>query len=379
MALDWAFESDDVDIAVRLGASLWMWWARPDQAQQGLWWIKRVRAMPRVAEHARYHRVIAGHAFLAMLQGEMAQAIGLAEEARRLAERTHDSSLVALALSIQGTSHAYRGEVETARRVLRASIAYSRTTGLRWIEMLNLGSIGALALSGGDLAAAERDIYESVRIAGGLPLWCRATAYNVLGDLLRAKGEPDEAGRAYSEALVLFEAIDPYRKYVPHGMLHNLGYVALAKGDIQRAAALFVQSADMYRAVGTDRRGLSECIIGLACTAVRAECHALAARLFGSAEAELERLATVLAPGNRADYERGLARLGAAMSPDGMVRARDEGRMLALDDALDQARALQVATRREPPARPGRASSLTAREYEVAPAGRSRLQQSPDR
>jgi hypothetical protein len=70
-------------------------------------------------------------------------------------------------------------------------------------------------------------------------------------------------------------------------MLHNIAYVALANGDLQRAAALFVQSADVYRAVGTDRRGLSECIIGLGCTAVRMRNLELAARLFGSAESRV--------------------------------------------------------------------------------------------
>jgi hypothetical protein len=83
LALEWALESEDVDLAVRLAASLWMWWSRPDREAQGLWWVARIRALPGATKHHRYGRVVPGHAFLAMLHGEMDKAVAHAEEARR--------------------------------------------------------------------------------------------------------------------------------------------------------------------------------------------------------------------------------------------------------------------------------------------------------
>ncbi len=368
VAFEWAFESTNARLAVRLGAGLWMWWSRPDRATQGKTCLQRIRALPLAAQQPRYSRVVVGHAYLALLQGEMLEAVDMADEAWRLAERTHDAALAAVALSISGTAHAYRGNVEMAELLLRRSTDYARLANLRWIEMLNNGSMGALALSRGDLATAERDIYESVRVAEeGPSLWCRATAYNVLGDLMRARGEAGQAGRAYEDALALYASLDPHGKYVPHGLLHNIGHVALARGEGQRAATLFVESADIYRAVGSDRRGLSECIIGLACTAVYAHEHELAARLFGSAEAELDRLGTLLSPGNRTEYERGLAALGAAMGPEALAQARDQGRRQSLEDALDQGRTVLLLSKQAAVVAPRLpVAFLTTRELEVA-------------
>jgi hypothetical protein len=138
---------------------------------------------------------------------------------------------------------------------------------------------------------------------------------------------------------VLFESLDPYGHYAPPGLIHNLGYVALHRGDLVRSTSLFAASADAYRTVGTDRRGLAECIIGLACTAARAGHVDLAARLFGAAEAELERLGMLLTATNRAEFERGVAALEAVIGRERLASVRATGRSMSLDNALEEARA----------------------------------------
>jgi hypothetical protein len=100
----------------------------------------------------------------------------------------------------------------------------------------------------GELAAAEPVLRESQQSAAAAELgWSRGIALNTFGDFLRTGGDTTQAGQAYEQALSLFASIDPHRPYIPHGLLHNLGYVALAGGDIRRAASLFVESADVYR------------------------------------------------------------------------------------------------------------------------------------
>jgi hypothetical protein len=138
--------------------------------------------------------------------------------------------------------------------------------------------------------------------------------------------------------------------------LHNLGYVALATGEAVRAAGLFIDSADIYVAVGTDRHGLAECLIGLACVAVRMRQNAIAARLFSVAEAELERLGAGLTPANRAEYQRGRDALHRAMKAKHYGAKELDIRSLSLEDALDQARVLLHSTpgvRRRGAVKPG--------------------------
>jgi predicted ATPase/transcriptional regulator with XRE-family HTH domain len=345
VALDWAFESGDAELAVRLGAALWQWWTRPDRQSQGRVWLERILSLPGVEQHTRPHsRVVVGLAFLRMVQSDTAGAVRLADEANRIAQASGDDWLASVALSVLGTALVYEGDLEAAEPAVRASVQRARAGGPSWIEVLSMGTLGQLALGRGDLSGAEAYILESHRVAQGLDPWTRGTALIVLGDLLRARAEYEAAGRAYEEALEQFRALDPVRQYTPQGVLHNLGYVAMAAGRVRRAAGLFLECADIYRAVGGDRRGLAECVIGLACSAVRAGEFGLAARLFGSAEATLEQLGTLLTPANRADYERGLAALEAG-APAALVAAeRGIGRALPLERALEQARVLARAT-----------------------------------
>jgi len=163
-------------------------------------------------------------------------------------------------------------------------------------------------------------------------------ALNTLGDFMRTRGNMDEAALAYQQALELFDTLD----FAPHGLMHNLGYVTLAKDDPRGAASLFLQAGDAYRTFGSDRRGLAECVIGLARTAARTGDLTLAARLFGSAEGTLKQAGTLLTPANRADYGRGLAVLEAAMEPKQLASERAAGRSINVDEALHQARVLAL-------------------------------------
>jgi ATP/maltotriose-dependent transcriptional regulator MalT len=368
-ALEWSLRSGRADLAARLGASLWPWWTRPDRQAEGRAWFRRILAHPHPdSDPTRRGRVAVGLAYMHLVQGDMADAARLAEDVCRIAEEADDDALAAIAASVRGRGLAFLGQSGAAEPVLRESIRRARRAGLDWILILSTLAIGDIALARGDVRAAEEAVHECVRIARpGADPWSRGIALNALGDVMRARGQVERAAAAYEEALVLFESLDPYRKYLPQGLLHNLGYVAHARGDLRRAARLFLDSADGYRAVGTDRRGMVECAIGLARTAVSAGLPILAAQLFGSAEATLEQLGTLLTPANRVEYERGLAELGAALDAPRLAAARAEGRRLGLDEALERARELvdrtDAASTVSSSARP---AGLTAREHEVA-------------
>jgi non-specific serine/threonine protein kinase len=367
LALDWACSQPHPDVALRFGAALWMWWSRPDRQSQGRAWLERIVALPG-AEHdtPRYLPALVGLAFVTRAQGEMPRAAALADKALAMAEATGDVALSAIALGVRGTALALMSGAETAEAVVRASVERAQASGLTWIEVQGRCTLAELALGRDDLPAAEEHIRESLRITqSGRDPFSRAITINTQGDVLRARGDSARAGAAYEEVAKLFDSIDPYHTYAPPALLHNLGYVTLARGDVRRAARLFLESVDAYRAMGTDRRAAAECVIGLACTAVRAGQLTLAARLFGSAEAELERLGTLPTPANQAEYTRGFAGLSAALPPEQLSAARSEGRASALDVAVDQARRL---ARESDTPRSGRLPvlDLTAREYEVA-------------
>jgi non-specific serine/threonine protein kinase len=183
---------------------------------------------------------------------------------------------------------------------------------------------------------------------------------------MRTRGDTERAGAVYEQARALFVSIDPHRKYEPQGLVHNLAYVALARRDVRRAAGLFVEGAETYLAVGPDRRGLAECIVGLGRCAVDASNGPLAARLFGAAEAELERLDARLTSANRAEFERGIGGLHSLIGAQQADHGRAEGRELSLEAALEEARSLIRELSSTHEGRPRTPVELTRREYEVA-------------
>jgi tetratricopeptide (TPR) repeat protein len=162
--------------------------------------------------------------------------------------------------------------------------------------------------------------------------WSEAAALNKLGDVARAQNDYARAGRLYEESLLRLEGQgDELRASV----LHNLGYVAIAEGDHPRGAALFSQSLRICQARG-EQRGVAECLVGFACLAAATGQRARAARLFGAADAALQRLGTELSPSNRLDQKRGLgiARVG---DPHAFTTAYAAGRALSLDEAVRDA------------------------------------------
>ena len=205
-----------------------------------------------------------------------------------------------------------------------------RATGPRWSEARYLDALALLAIEQGDFDAARRWLRSSLELAQAMgDVWSEAAALNKLGDVARAQSDYADAGRFYEESLLRLEGQgDELRASV----LHNLGYVAIAQCDQARASALFTQSLKLCQARG-EQRGVAECLVGFACLAAAAGQRTRAARLFGAADAALERLGTELSPSNRLDQRRGLdaARVG---DQDVFTTAFAEGRALSLDEAV---------------------------------------------
>ncbi len=102
----------------------------------------------------------------------------------------------------------------------------------------------------------------------------------------------ERAGRLYEESLALFRNLGATGDIARS--LHNLGYVAHAQGDDDRAAAQFAESLSLFDERG-NRRGIAECLLGLAAVTITRGQHpvdaARAARLLGGGRGTV--------PGNR--------------------------------------------------------------------------------
>jgi predicted ATPase/DNA-binding CsgD family transcriptional regulator/Tfp pilus assembly protein PilF len=361
----WASAEGDPDVALRLAGALWWWWARPDRQAEGRAHLAAAVALPGgTGDAGRRARVLVGLAMLSLMQSDLPAAAGLARDGLALAEAAGDRSVVARALGALGMLDLFRGQAAAARARLEPALELARAVGDRFVEAWALQCLANVALQEGDPGGAVERLEESVRVgrAAG-DGWSVAMALNGLGDAARSRGDGPAARAAYEEALPLFQRIGAPAAYP--GILHNLGYVALSAGEPARAVELFLESAELYRSGGADRRGVAECLMGLADAAVRSGQAELAAGLFGAAEAALEALGSTFTPANRGDYERGLASLRAALDADRLAAAWSDGRSWSLDEALALGRG-----RLEPGPSPG-VDGTAARSGGSRPAGRA--------
>ena len=304
-------------------------------------------------------------ASLAGIQGDVRAAARWLDQAHQSTRATPDVEIEVDLLLVEGMLAAFRGDIRSARDVGERGRRLAQRAGLHWLEARHLHNLSDIAIACGDTDEARRLITECLRVARTAgDTWNTAMASNGLGDVLRSAGDYAQAERAYADAVEIFNSIEEHSG-MPRGawagLPHNLGYVTLALGSTDRAIHHFMEAADRYQRYGPDWRGVAECVMGLGSVAVYTRHAELAARLFGAAEAALERLETTFSVTNRADYERALARLRAALSPDQLATAWRAGRATGLEEALHAASHLdQVA----PPARA--VADLTPRELEVA-------------
>src|SRR5262249_42277630 len=140
--------------------------------------------------------------------------------------------------------------------------------------------------------------------------WSLAQALNAAGDVARNRGDHARAATLYEESLDLFRQIQPE----PPSVLHNLAYLALHRGHLPRAASLFRESLVRFQS-RDERRGIAECLVGLAALVAREGRPQRAARLLGVADAILAKIGATLSPSNRREHAQTLALTEAALDP----------------------------------------------------------------
>jgi non-specific serine/threonine protein kinase len=281
----------------------------------------------------------------------------------------------AWALVFTGRLRRAQGEYDGAVRVLAQGRELFHQLGEPRGIAMALYQLGAIALYRADLDQAATLLNESLAVfrqvgdGFGPPMvleFVARTAYH--------QGRDDEALARAEEHLALCREIG-YRWGIGFS-LATLGMVAHRRGDATRAIALFQESLTVRRDMG-EREGIAECLERLAGAAASSEQSDSAARLLGAAESLRELIAAPVPRASRADYERDLAEVRAALDEPTFAARWAEGRALSLEHAVEEARALKshAPAIRQPelahPAQqvlPGRIPGgvLTPREREVA-------------
>jgi tetratricopeptide (TPR) repeat protein len=151
---------------------------------------------------------------------------------------------------------------------------------------------------------------------------------------LDREGDYAQAEALLKESLALLEerGLKPYMVYT----LLDLGDVTRLQGDYEGAADFYRQSLRLQQEQGSLLE-VAERVEGLAKVAGLAGQPQRAARLFGAAKALRERLGTPRPPVERADYERHIDAVRAALNEDEFTAAWADGQAMTIEQLITYA------------------------------------------
>ncbi len=238
------------------------------------------------------------------------------------------------------------GRYTEAEEATRGSLEIAREIGADDSASLALRYLGGFELLRGNPAVAVAHCAEAIAIARGLtdrmPLYA---ALQSMAELHRHAGDLDLAEPLYEEVLVFNRAIrDPASISI---QLLNLAMLHVTRGTPDRAIDRIDEAVTIAVKAGLKMAcqvALDTCA-GLA--AARAE-WAVAARLYGASASEHARTNFQLDPTDDAFLAPLVARARGALGEAVFASLEAEGRNLAYEDALAEARRWVAGLRRSP-------------------------------
>ena len=115
--------------------------------------------------------------------------------------------------------------------------------------------------------------------------------------------------------------------------VHNLGYIAQHEEDLELAESQFRKSLAMFRRLG-NRRGIAECLAGLAGLKAQQGKTEWGATLLSAAESLLKATGGAWWPADRVEVERNREMMKSALSADEFAKAWKTGAAMNMDQAI---------------------------------------------
>ena len=326
--LDWSLSGGDAELGLRLAGALYWFWFLRNHVGEGRAWFERARAATTQPADAAGKAAL-GAALLAWRHHDYAASKGFGNEAREYFRRCGDRWGEAMVVHHLGhIADDLEHDTERSLALLAASLEQFRAIGDRW-----------------GVAFSQR---------------CLGRTWG-------------EAARDYERATALLQpAVMTFREVGDQWnigvTLHMLGDIALAQANWPEATAAYQESIT-HHWTQRDPLGVADALLRLAQILVALQNLELATRFFGCAEAQHQQAGVVVYEPVRRGYERAVAAAQATLGAERFAALWDEGRRLALPEAIDLALGIRSdpvpASDQPAPSGQPTPARLSPREHEV--------------
>jgi predicted ATPase/DNA-binding CsgD family transcriptional regulator len=358
-----ALEERDVETVLRLGASLWQFWAQRGHLAEGRSWLERALAIGQDASPAVRAKALGQLGNMSLDLADYARARTYFDQSLPLWRELGNEDSVAAALTGLGLIELSEGNHGEARRLHGMSLAIWRGLDDRSGIALALHNLGNAATAEGALDEARTHHEEALAIRQEMGD-ADGVAYSLLGlgDVFRLKGDELSAAR-YDRSLALFRSLGD--RLGTSYALHGLGRLARTRGDDRRATALLRDALAIQADLG-EWGGVAGCLEGLAGVASQRGEAARAARLLGVAAGVREHTGAALTAADREEVDQVSASARRALGREPFATALAAGHTLPREQAIAEVLADADAPASAPVSGPpADRFGLTRREREV--------------
>lgn len=298
-ALDWLFQSADLDWALRLCVALFRFWDMREHLSEGRSRLEGVLHMAGADRPKDRARVLLFLGALATTQGDYQAAERFLEQSLSIYEELGDDLGIAASLNAMAVSARDRGDYAAAHSNFERSLACWRMLPDRLAMARCLHNLANVVKARGDYPRAlwalreATDIFEELGDRSGA-----AWSINQQGDIARAQGDVVAARGLYQRALTAFrEAGDPWGSA---RSLTDLAYIDCEQGNHVAAHEGCREALEIFASLG-HRRGMARALEGSACLAL-AQGHAERALKLAAAAAHLRQV--ISAPLHQAEQSK---------------------------------------------------------------------------
>lgn len=298
-ALDWLFQTLDLDWGLRLCVALFRFWDMREHLTEGrarLETVLRLAGDDRPRERGRVSHFLGA---IATAQADYPSAERFLEQGLSLYEALGDEPGIAASLNALAISARDRGDYAAAQGNFERSLACWRMLSDRLAIARCLHNLANVVKVRGDYARARWALREATGIFEELgDRTGAAWTVNQLGDIVREQGDLAAARGLYQRALSAFrETGDPWGSA---RSLTDLAYIDCERGDHLAAQAACREALEIFAGLG-HRRGIARAVEGSACLAL-AQGHAERALKLAAAAAHLRQL--ISAPLHQAEQSK---------------------------------------------------------------------------